>query len=94
MRRRGRVDDAQAAIVQALRDAGCSVRSVADVGGGFVDLVAGRRGRNYLLEVKTGERPCDRKLTPAERQFHASWRGQIAVVSTVEEALREVGVIQ
>lgn len=94
MRRAARVDDNQGQIVDALRRVGCSVWSLAGVGKGFPDLAVGFRGRNLFLEVKDGSKPpCKRKLTPDEEAFHASWRGHVAVVESVEDALKIVGVV-
>lgn len=94
MRRAPRVDDNQGQIVDALRSVGCSVCSLAGVGKGFPDLAVGFRGRNFFLEVKDGSKPpCKRKLTPDEEAFHASWRGHVAVVESVEDALKIVGVM-
>ena len=45
------------------------------------------------FEVKDGSKPpCKRKLTPDEEAFHASWRGHVAVVESVEDALKIVGL--
>lgn len=89
--RRGRTDANQTAIVQALRDAGCTVAVTSGVGHGFPDLVVGLRCRNFLLEVKDAAKPPSaRALTPAELAFHARWRGLVKVVTTVEEALAAV----
>lgn len=94
MRRAARVDDNQGQIVEALRRVGCSVWSLAGVGKGFPDLAVGFRGRNLFLEVKDGSKPpCKRQLTPDEEAFHASWRGHVAVVESVEDALKIVGVM-
>lgn len=94
MRRAARVDDNQGQIVDALRRVGCSVWSLAGVGKGFPDLAVGFRGRNLFLEVKDGSKPpCKRRLTPDEEAFHASWRGHVAVVESVEDALKIVGMI-
>lgn len=94
MRRAARVDDNQGQIVDALRRVGCSVWSLAGVGKGFPDLAVGFRGRNLFLEVKDGSKPpCKRKLTPDEEAFHASWRGHVAVVESVDDALKIVGVM-
>lgn len=85
MRRRGRVDGTQTAIVAALRKLGATVQSLADVGGGCPDLVVGWRGVNHLVEVKDGSlAPSKRKLTPDEEKWHATWRG--APVVTLESA--------
>lgn len=95
MRRAARVDDNQAEIVAALRAAGCSVTSLASIGKGCPDIVVGRAGVNYLLEIKDGKKPpSKRKLTPDEQAWHESWRGQIAVVHSVEDAFRVMGCVK
>jgi hypothetical protein len=78
-------------IIEALKAAGCSVLQI-DV----IDLVVGRAGCNFLLEVKDGSLPPSRKrLTDSEANFIRSWRGrEVVVVETVEEALRAVGAIK
>ena len=93
MRRAAKTDANQGEIVQALRDVGCTVQSLAPVGDGVPDLLVGYRGVNLLLEVKDGNKPPSaRKLTPDQEKFHATWRGQKAVVTSREEALRAVGI--
>lgn len=93
MRRAAKVDDNQDQIVKALRACGCSVQSLASVGKGCPDLLVGRLGRNYALEVKDGAKaPSRRKLTPLEEKFHVEWRGQVTVVTSVAEALEAVGI--
>ena len=60
-----RIDDNQEGIVAALREAGATVQSTAAVGSGCPDLIVGYEGRNFLLEVKDGEKPPSRRaLTP------------------------------
>lgn len=94
MRRAARVDDNQGEIVAALRAAGCSVTSLASVGKGCPDLVVGRNGVNYLLEVKDGKKPpSKRRLTDDEKTWHNAWRGHVAIVNSVEEALQVVGFV-
>ena len=92
-RRAARTDANQPEIVAALRAAGCSVASAAALGGGFPDLVVGRGGRTFLLEVKDPAKDVThRALTPAQRTWHDSWRGHVVVVETVEQALAAVGL--
>lgn len=86
-------------IADALRAAGCSVWDAAHVGGGFPDLVVGRvvagERRTYLLEVKDGELPPSRRaLNDRERAWHAAHLGAVAVVLSVEDALRAVGLLK
>lgn len=88
MRLKPRKDSNHTEIVAALRQAGCSVFDTAGLGHGFPDLVVGLRGKNYLVEVKDGSLPpSQRKLTGDEVDFHESWRGQIFIVTSVEEAI-------
>lgn len=95
MRRAARTDANQAAIIEALRAIGASVRDTSAVGKGFPDLVAGFRGRTWLLECKDGNKPPSaRKLTPDQIEFKATWRGHWAVVNSPEEALAIVGRVQ
>lgn len=93
MRRAAKIDRNQPEIVAALRKAGCTVESLAAVGNGVTDLLVGRAGINYLLEVKDGEKPpSERKLTPDQVVWHGNWQGQKCVVNNIEEALRAVGL--
>ena len=95
MRRAARVDDNQRAIIAALRQMGCSVQDLSKVGGGCPDLLVGRGGCNWLLEVKDGEKPpSKRKLTPYQVDFHKYWSGQVATVHNVEDAVLVVSSIQ
>ena len=85
MRQFARVDANQKEIMKALRSAGASVLHVHRVGRGegSSDLIVGFRGRNYLIEVKT---PTG-AVREGQRDFASSWRGQYAIVRTVEEAM-------
>jgi len=73
------------AIVEGLRKLGCSVVLIDEP----CDLVVGSRKRNFLLEVKNldgrGRRKTDNQL-----DFHATWRGQIDIVESLEEAVEVV----
>jgi hypothetical protein len=90
----GRTDRNQREISAALRAAGCSVESLHRVGGGVPDLIVGRKGRNYLLEIKDGAlSPSRRVLNDEQRRWHIYWRGQVAVVTTIGEALIAVGLL-
>lgn len=90
---RAKIDANQPAIVAGLRQAGCSVLSLAAVGHGCPDLAVGRLGSIYFLEVKDPTKPSsDQRLTPAQEKFVAEWRGNYRVVRTLEEALVAVGV--
>lgn len=83
-----RVDANQKSIVEALRKIGASVLHLHQLGKGAPDLAVGYQGRNVFLELKDGSKPPSaRKLTPDEERFHAEWRGQVAVVESVDEAV-------
>lgn len=91
MKRSARVDNNQKEIVKALRSIGATVESLASVGCGVPDLLVGYHGTNYLLEVKDGEKPPSKqRLTPDETNWHLLWRGRVAIVRTVEEAIEMV----
>lgn len=98
MRRAAKIDNTQAAIVDALRAAGCKVQSLAACGKGVPDLLVyspwqhqfdAMRQKMILLEVKN---PAGRgtSLTPDQVKFHAEW--PVTVVTTPEEALAAVGI--
>ena len=88
MRKRGRVDANQAEIVNGLRKIGATVISTANIGKGFPDLCVGFRGKNYLIEVKDGEKsPSARKLTKDEEIFFKYWSGQVHIANDICEAI-------
>jgi hypothetical protein len=85
-----RVDQNQQQIIDALRQSGASVQVLSAFGKGVPDLLVGiltHKGRalNVLLEVKNPLGRCD--LTEAEERWIKTWRGQVAICRTPEEAL-------
>lgn len=90
MRFARRADRNQKEIAAALRATGASVVSLHTVGGGCPDLLVGRGGVTYLLEVKApGRVTHERKVgTRAKQQeFRDAWRGgPVHVVTTTSEA--------
>jgi Holliday junction resolvase len=88
MYKRGKVDDNQKSIVNVLKKVGCSVQTLASMGGGVPDLLVGIRGENYLLEVKTEKGT----LTADQERWHTAWRGSVVVVRTAEEAISSLGI--
>jgi hypothetical protein len=83
-----RADGNQAEIVAALRAVGCKVVPTHTIGQGFPDLVIDWHGRTALMEIKDPTQdPNKRKLTPAQKEFHAAWTGPIYVVETPEFAV-------
>ena len=88
MRRAAKVDANQKQIVAALRQLGASVAITSTTGQGFPDICCGFRGRNVLFEIKDGSKPPSaRKLTPDQIDFHAAWKGEIAVITSATEAV-------
>jgi hypothetical protein len=88
MRYARRADGNQPAVVKALRDIGCSVVCTHTIGQGVPDLIVDYHGRTCLIEIKDPSKPkSDRKLTPAQAEFHAAWTGPIYTVETPEEAV-------
>lgn len=93
MRHRGRTDSTHKAVVEALRAAGCTVVSLANVGSSIPDLLVGVNGRNVLLEVKSERaRVKQGKVENATRERQESWAarwrgGPVWRVETPLEAL-------
>lgn len=91
--RRAAVDRNQSEIVLMLRTVGCTVQLLHKVGQGCPDLLVGYRGQNLLMEVKDGElSPSARRLTDRQVEWHRDWRGQVAVVCNVREAMAALGI--
>lgn len=90
MRTKARVDSNHNEIRDGLRQLGASVFDTARLGKGFGDLVVGFRGENFILEIKQPGQ--QNRLTPDEADFALKWRGQYAVVTTIEEAMQAVGI--
>ncbi len=89
-----RVDENQREIVKAFRQLGASVQILSDVGKGCPDLAIGIRGLNYLIEVKNGKKPpSGRRLTEHEQLFFDSWRGQVCVINSIDEAISFINAI-
>jgi hypothetical protein len=89
-----RIDGNQHEIVQALRKMGVSVAITSMVGHGFPDLCVGFRGHNLLLEIKDGTKcKSQQALTEKEKEFHLTWRGHYAVITSVEEAIDAISKI-
>lgn len=92
MKKYGRTDANQQEIVALLRQIpGVTCTSLAAVGDGVPDILLGYKGRNWLFEIKDGNKPpSKRRLTEAQKKFHAEWRGQIDVAKTFDEILEVI----
>lgn len=92
-----KVDSSQAEIVRCLRAVGATVQTLHKQGAGCPDLLVGHRGVNYLLEAKPPKGGTRIRKDPrgdAQRAFHETWRGQVAIVHTCEEALRVIDAVK
>jgi Holliday junction resolvase len=78
-----RVDNCQVQVVKALRDLGATVQHLHAVGKGCPDIVVGFKGKNLLLEIKDGDKKV---LTPDQVNWHKLWKGQVNVVTSVDDA--------
>lgn len=90
MRLKAKVDANQKRIVKSLRGVpGVTVAITSQLGKGFVDIVVGYKGMNYLIELKDGEKvKSARKLTEDEVVFHDNWKGQVAVCNSFDEIFK------
>ena len=94
MRRAAKVDVTQAEIVAALKGAGATVQHLHAVGQGCPDLLAGFRGKNWLIECKPRiGTPSARRLRDNQQEWHDGWKGQVATVETPEAALSVIGLL-
>lgn len=65
-----------------------SVYSTHTLGKGFPDIVIGYKGKNYLIEIKDGDKPKSQtKLTEDEIKFHDQWKGQVCIVYSFDDIL-------
>lgn len=93
--RANRTDDNQTEVVKALEKCGCLVQRLNAVKAGCPDLLVGRAGKLFLLEVKPGyaKDKRQRELNDIEEAWHFRWRGfPVHVVLSPEDALLAVGL--
>lgn len=79
-----KVDKNQGEIVSAYRAMGFSIVDTSRVGQGFSDLVVGKFGRTYLVEVKT----LTGAMEKTQRNFKKEWRGCYRVVRTLDDVIK------
>lgn len=88
-----KIDNNQNLIVKQLRRCGVSVAITSMLGKGFPDLIIGRAGRNYLIELKDGNKSASRKqLTPDEKEFFDTWNGQVNKAESFDEIALIIGL--
>jgi hypothetical protein len=86
--RAAKIDENQPEIVSCLRELGYSVQHLHTVGGGVPDLLVGKFGKNWLIEVKDGSKPpSKRALTHDQLRWHNLWLGQVSIVCSVDDVL-------
>lgn len=95
MRLKARKDSNHNEIQDVFKAHGFSIVDTSSFGRGFVDFVAGRHNKNYLVEVKDiNQPPSKRKLTPDEERFHKTWAGQVCVLESVEQTINFINDIE
>lgn len=83
-----RVDANQPRIVEGLRAIGATVLHIHMVAQNSPDIVVGHHGINYLFEIKVEKG----QLRPGQQRWHQAWRGQVAVIRCLEDALAIMGL--
>lgn len=86
MRRAANIDSVQPEIAAKLKACGVKVVYLHQLGSDVPDLLCGWRGKNILLELKTG----NDQLSAGQAVWHVNWPGQVSVVRTFDEAMAAV----
>jgi predicted RNA-binding Zn-ribbon protein involved in translation (DUF1610 family) len=83
-----RVDANHAEVRDTLREKGYSVLDLSGAGDGCPDICVGATIAgspwNLFFEIKV----AGGKLTPAQIRWHDEWQGQVAVITSADEAIR------
>lgn len=88
MRRQAKADNNQPEIVKIFRDLGCSVQHLHTIGKGCPDVLIGKDGQNFLIEIKNGSKHLSqKKLTKDEAEWHQKWRGQVCIIESIDCAI-------
>jgi hypothetical protein len=91
MRMAARVDDNQNDIVRMLRKTNMTVLVLSAVGKGCPDICVGYCGRNFLFELKDGEKTKSRrKLTEKEKEFFDGWKGHVGLAISYEDVIEQI----
>ena len=81
-----RIDSNQPDIVKSFRKLGCSVQHTHMVGDGCPDIVVGFQGKNYMIEIKDGDKsPSKRRLTDDEQKWHDEWKGSVHIIESISD---------
>jgi Holliday junction resolvase len=85
-----RIDTNHREIVDALRQAGATVVSLASMKHGCPDLLVGYQNETLLMEIKKDSKA---KFTPDQLDFMGKWRGgAVSRVDSVDSAMRALGI--
>jgi Holliday junction resolvase len=79
-----RVDKNQSEIVDVARKLGYYVHHTHEVGKGFPDLVAGKKGINFLMEIKNG----NSSLTLQQKEFHKNFLGTVTIIRSIDDLIK------
>ena len=83
-----KVDANQASIVKVFRQMGFSVQHLHTMASGCPDLMIGKAGINYLVEIKDGSKPPSKsKLNELQEKWFREWNGQAIVIKSIDEAI-------
>jgi hypothetical protein len=83
MRRAAKRDVSEPEIVSTLVQCGFSVYRLTQP----VDLLVGHRGKNYLVECKTGSKGYGKALNGNQKDFDDGWRGaKVVTLHSAQEA--------
>jgi len=84
MRRAAKRDVSEPEIVSALVQCGFSVYRLNQP----VDLLVGFRGKNFLVECKSGTKGYAKDLNDNQKQFNDGWRGsEVVKLTSAQDAI-------
>ena len=81
-----RTDSNQTQVVKELRHMGYSVEPTHELGNGCPDIMVGKYGFNFWVEIKDPSKPPSKcKLTPDEEKWHEKWQGNVLIGYSSEQ---------
>lgn len=82
-------------IVLAFRSLGCGWMDTYQFGSPLLDGLAEINGQTLLIEIKDGSKPPSaRKLTEGEAKTFATWRGDKAIIESVDDVISLVNKVR
>lgn len=86
-RRAAKVDDNQSEVVKLFRKLGWCVLITSQLKN-CCDIIVSKNGRTVAVEIKDGSKPPSaRKLSDGELEFRAKWKGEYALVETIDHVI-------